>query len=76
MAGYIIVDVKTRKIIGIAALVTLLFFVLGIIIGFFSGKGSGGGKGAGSGQQALSDALAGTCPVGDYSGQGKKYVSR
>ena len=77
MAGYIIVDVKTRKIVGIAALVTLFFFVLGIIIGFFSGKGSvGDDKGSGSRNQALSDALMGTCPMDDYSGEGKKYVSR
>ena len=76
MAGYIIVDVKTRKIVGIAALVTLFFFVLGIIIGFFSGKGSVGDKGSGSRNQALSDALTGTCPMDDYSGEGKKYVSR
>ena len=72
MTGYIITDVKTKKIVGIAALATLIFFVLGIIIGFFSGKGSGGGKGSGS----LSDALAGICPMGEYSGEGEKYVSR
>lgn len=72
MAGYIIVDVKTRKIIVIAALVTLLFFVLGIIIGFFSGKGSG----SGSGYKTLSDALAGSCSLDEYTDIGKKYVSR
>ena len=72
MTGYIITDVKTKKTVSIAALVTLFFFVLGIIIGFFSGKGSGCDKGSGS----LSDALAGTCPMREYSGEGKKYVSR
>ena len=74
MAGYIIVDVKTRKIVGICALVSLGVFVLGIVIGFFSGKGSTGTKE--NGYQSLSDALKGSCNLGEFSGVGKKYVSR
>lgn len=40
MAGYILVDVKTKKVIAICSVVALFMFVLGIIIGYFSGKGN------------------------------------
>ena len=76
MAGYIIVDVKTRKIIGICALVSVLVFVLGIIIGFFSGKGSSSDGDKNTGYKTLSDALKGSCPLSEFAGVGKKYVSR
>jgi len=40
MAGYIIVDVKTKKTIAICAAIGLVFFIIGILIGYFSGRGS------------------------------------
>lgn len=40
MAGYFIVDVKTRKIIIICTVVSVLLFGIGIIIGYFSGRGT------------------------------------
>ena len=40
MAGYILVDVKTKKTIAICAAIGLVFFIIGILIGFFSGRGS------------------------------------
>jgi hypothetical protein len=40
MAGYFIVDVKTRKIIAICTVVALVLFAIGIVIGYFSGRGN------------------------------------
>lgn len=39
MPGYILVDVKTKKVIAICSAISLFLFVLGIIIGYFSGRG-------------------------------------
>mgnify|MGYP000346714758 CR=1 FL=1 len=40
MSGYILVDVKTKKVLAICSAISLFLFILGIIIGYFSGKGN------------------------------------
>lgn len=76
MAGYILVDVKTRKIIIICAAVTVILFAIGIIIGYFSGKGSTSTTVVTS-HQSVADAIRSTC--GDttiQSPSGKLYFDR
>lgn len=74
MAGYIIVDVQTRKIILICAAVTIVFFVIGILIGFFSGKGS---KTVVTSSQSVADALRTSCSdIAIKTPSGKLYFDR
>lgn len=60
MAGYIIVDVKTRKIIIISAVVAVVLFVIGIIIGYFSGAGSKSTT-VSTSRPNVADAIRSTC---------------
>ena len=72
MTGFMVFNNKTRKIIGICALIALLIFAFGIVIGFFSGKGSGKDEG----YKTLTDALTASCSQDNLSGEGKNYFIR
>ncbi|KAL4221403.1 hypothetical protein ACF0H5_019661 [Mactra antiquata] len=64
MPGYIIVDVKTRKILLICAAVTVATFVVGILIGYFSAKGSNDKK-MPLPKYNMADAIRSECKSGD-----------
>jgi len=78
MAGYIIVDVKTKKTVAICAAIGLVFFIIGILIGYFSGRGSTSTPDAPTSQSRASmDNLQPHCwaPI-TVDGRGKTFMAR
>jgi hypothetical protein len=74
MAGYIIVDANTRKIILISVVVTLFLFTIGIIIGYFSGRHNISNTGPSS---SVAEALRTECSdLAIKTPSGKLYFDR
>ncbi|XP_052820559.1 uncharacterized protein LOC128246410 [Mya arenaria] len=79
MAGYIIVDVKTKKTVAICAAIGVGVFVIGILIGFFSGKGHGSNSAAisQSDQPTAAEELLAECTWSlAESSSGLRFVER
>ena len=75
MAGYIIVDVKTRKILIPCVILALFLFVIGIIIGYFSAPRRTS-KTSTSTTCSLTEAVTSSCPVDSFTDIGKRYFKR
>lgn len=73
MAGYIIVDVKTRKILIPCLIISVLLFIIGIIIGYFAAPSGSTEKSSTCNLQA---AIQSSCPVDKFTKEGKKYLER
>ena len=73
MAGYVIVDVKTRNIIIPCAIVAAFLFVVGIIIGYFSAPRT---KGTAATPCSLRTAIEESCPLDRSSEVTRLYLDR
>ena len=66
MAQYVLIDTKSRKVLGIFIIVGIALFVVGILIGYFSGKSgtddnSSGRAGGNQGSGSVADAIRASC---------------
>ncbi|XP_045162534.2 uncharacterized protein LOC123527254 [Mercenaria mercenaria] len=76
MAGYFIVDVKTRKIVIVCVVVTVVLFIIGIIIGYFSGRGSSSTTVV-TPEQSVAEAIKSSCSdVTIDTPSGKLFLDR
>ena len=71
MAGYVIVDVKTRYVITPCAIVAAFLFVIGIIIGYFSAPRT---KGTAATPCSLRAAIEDLCPFDRSSKVTRLYM--
>ena len=75
MAGYILVDIKTKKTVAVCSVIALVLFVIGILIGYFSGRAAKSTEI--THHESVAEALADSCSMSMPTGSEiKTYFQR